>query len=67
MIVGVANGERLPCSGICSFLSITIKGEAFNIDLYIIVLERHDVVLGCSWLRTLGPIIWDFEHLSMAF
>jgi hypothetical protein len=67
MTMGVANGERLPCSGVCSSLPITIKGEAFNIDFFIIALEGHEVVLGCSWLRTLEPIIWDFKHLSMVF
>jgi hypothetical protein len=25
------------------------------------------MVLGCNWLRTLGPIIWDFSLLSMTF
>jgi hypothetical protein len=67
MAMGVANGERLPCSGVCSSLPITIKGEAFNIDFFIITLEGHEVVLDCSWLRTLGPIIWDFKHMSMVF
>jgi hypothetical protein len=57
MTVGVANEERLPCSGVCSSLPITIKGEAFNINFFIITLEGHKVGLGCSWLRTLGPII----------
>lgn len=26
-----------------------------------------DIVLGIQWLRTLGPIIWDFLKLTMAF
>lgn len=25
------------------------------------------MVLGAQWLRTLGPILWDFSELSMAF
>jgi hypothetical protein len=47
MIVGVANGECLPCNGICSSLPIAIKGEAINIDIFIITLEGHEVVLNC--------------------
>jgi hypothetical protein len=48
MTMCVANGECLPCSGICTSLPITIKGEAFNIDFFIIALEGHEVVLNCS-------------------
>jgi len=25
------------------------------------------MVLGCHWLRTLGPVLWDFERQSMSF
>ena len=24
-----------------------------------------DVVLGAQWMRTLGPILWDFAELSL--
>jgi hypothetical protein len=36
-------------------------------DFFIIALEGYEVVPGCNWLRTLGPIIWNFDLLSMAF
>jgi hypothetical protein len=26
-----------------------------------------DVVLGVEWLRTLGPVLWDFQLMTMAF
>jgi hypothetical protein len=67
MTVGVANGECLPYNNVCPSLPITIKGEAFNIGFFIIMLEGHEVVSSCSWLCLLRPIVWDFEHLSMAF
>lgn len=31
-----------------------------------ISLDCYDMVLGISFLRTLGPILWDFEDLCMA-
>jgi hypothetical protein len=67
MNVGVANDERLPCLGVCSMLSFSINDEPFYIDFLIIALEGYEVVLGCNWLRTLRPIVWDFSHLSMVF
>ena len=33
----------------------------------VIPLIGCDLVLGVQWLRTLGPIVWDFIKLSMQF
>lgn len=33
----------------------------------LIPLESCDVVLGIQWLKTLGPIKWDFTKLDMVF
>jgi hypothetical protein len=65
LTVGVANGDRVPCSDICSGVDMVIGGQSFLMDFYIIPLDGYDVVLGCEWLRTLGPIVWDFAKLSM--
>jgi hypothetical protein len=67
MTVGVPNSERLPYLGVCSALPFSINGELFCIDFFIIALEGYEVVLRCNWLRTLGPIVWDFSRFSMAF
>ncbi|CAO2152414.1 unnamed protein product [Urochloa humidicola] len=67
MTVGVANGDRIACDGICPTVPVTIGNERFSIDFYIIALGGYEMVLGCQWLRTLGPIIWDFDRLSMSF
>ncbi|KAH7571678.1 hypothetical protein JRO89_XS04G0116300 [Xanthoceras sorbifolium] len=29
--------------------------------------SRYEIVLGTQWLRTLGPILWDFAKLQMKF
>lgn len=63
----MANGERIPSAGVCTATTITIGDERFTIDIYIIPLGGYELILGCQWLRTLGPIIWDFEVKSMAF
>jgi hypothetical protein len=53
--------------GVSKVFPITIHGEAFTVDLYAIALHSYELVLGCDWLSTLGSILWDFKHLSMAF
>jgi hypothetical protein len=65
--VKVANGERLQSYDICKNTSVDIQGEIFKIDCYTLPLEGFDVILGVHWLKSLGPIIWDFAALSMAF
>lgn len=65
--VKVASGEELTSSGKCVQIQIIIQGVSVYVDLYILPLEGYDVVLGTQWLRTLGPIMWDFSKLLMAF
>jgi hypothetical protein len=65
--VGVSNGDRVPCAGICQSVAIFIDHEEFTVDLFVIQLGGFDIVLGCEWLRTLGPILWDLNVLSMEF
>jgi hypothetical protein len=35
------------------------------VDLYILPLAGCGMILGIRWLRTLGPILWDFLNLTM--
>lgn len=63
----VANGDRVPSSGVCPNLAINIHEKAFSVDLYVISLDGYDAILGYDWMRTLGPILWDLSMLSMFF
>jgi hypothetical protein len=65
--VTVANGDHVTCGGLLPQAAITIGHEAFVVDLYAIPLGGFDVVLGTRWLKTLGPIPWDFTQLCMSF
>jgi len=67
MTVGVANGDRVPCAGVCTAVPVLIGDERFSIDFFVIALGGHEMVLGCHWLRTLGPVLWDLECQSMSF
>lgn len=48
MTVGVANGERVPTSGICPATPIRIGDELFAVDIYIIPLQGYELILGCQ-------------------
>jgi len=63
--VGVANGDRVASAGLCKAVHLLIDKE-FTVDLFVIPLGGFGIVLGCDWLRTLGPILWDF-NLTMVF
>lgn len=65
--VTVVNRGRLSCIFLCAGMLLWIQGEMFVIDVFLLPLNVCDVVLGTQWLRTLGPIFWDFERLFMRF
>jgi hypothetical protein len=63
----IANGDRVACRSLARDVGICITDEIFSIDCYSIPLDTYDMVLGVMFLRTLGPILWDFDDLCMAF
>ncbi|KAK1644564.1 hypothetical protein QYE76_062369 [Lolium multiflorum] len=65
--VTVANGDRLHCHGVAQHVPLTIGDEHFVITCAGIDLGCFDFILGVDFLRTLGPILWDFDALTMTF
>jgi hypothetical protein len=65
--VTVANGDRVTCRGLLKQAAIMIDTENFLVDLHAIPLGGFDVVLGTRFLKTLGPIVWDFTTQWMSF
>ena len=65
--VTVANGDRVPCGAVARNVAMHIGQEEFAISCFGIGLGGFDLVLGVDYLRTLGPILWDFDDLCMAF
>lgn len=63
----VANGEKLISQGKCSNVQVWLNGTLFLLEFYLLSLGGYDSVLGAQWLRTLGPILWDFSKLMMSF
>jgi hypothetical protein len=48
-------------------LPLKIQKALFQIEFYVLPLAGCDIVLGIQWLRVLGPILWDFQQLTMKF
>ena len=65
--VKVANGERVTSPGVCKGTKIDIGKNTFLIDCFALGLDGFDIVLGVKWLKTLGPVSFDFGALWMAF
>jgi hypothetical protein len=60
LCVTEANGDRLPCEGVARNVPIRINLEDFSITCFGINLGCFDFILSVDYLRTLGPILWDF-------
>jgi hypothetical protein len=65
--VTVANGDRVPCSGLARDVEIKIGTDIFTINAYSIPLDCFDMVLGVSFLKPLHTVLMDFDDLVMAF
>ncbi|CAN6474425.1 unnamed protein product [Victoria cruziana] len=65
--VTVGDGTRLQSQYMCPDVDLHIQGTVFPVDLYVLAIGGVDVVLGVSWLKTLGRIEWDFANMTMTF
>ena len=63
----VGNGNELECHKLCSATSIRIQGHTFKTDLHVLPISGADVVLVIHWLKSLGPILTDYNTLTMKF
>ncbi|KAD6119714.1 hypothetical protein E3N88_10985 [Mikania micrantha] len=63
----VGSGERLPCSGIAKQVELNIQKSTVIVDLYVLPLQGWDLVLGVSWLSTLGPVITNYAAATFEF
>jgi hypothetical protein len=65
--VKVANGAKVMSGGRCQSVALRLQFNTFITNFYILTLKGYDVVLGIEWLRTLRPILWNFDSLTMQF
>jgi hypothetical protein len=63
----VGNGEELHCSHMSHDTPLVIDSTPFSVDLFVLPLSGAEIVLGVQWLRTLGPTLTDYSHLTLSF
>ena len=65
--VMVGNGDTLKCEGMCAAIPIQIQKSVFLMDFYSLPIQGAEVMLGVQWLQLLGPILLDYQKLTMEF
>ncbi|GAV62648.1 RVP_2 domain-containing protein [Cephalotus follicularis] len=65
--VFVGNGQYLECSKKCHGVNLFIQKYQFTIHMFILPIQGTDSVLGVQWLKQLGPVVTDYQALTMDF
>nr|GEV59462.1 hypothetical protein [Tanacetum cinerariifolium] len=65
--VMVGSGHFLECNSLISSTPIEINKTKFNVPIFIVPVTRADVILGLSWLSSLGTITPDFDIPQISF
>nr|XP_009631242.1 uncharacterized protein LOC104121053 [Nicotiana tomentosiformis] len=63
----VGSGQRLPCTGVVRNVKLLVQECSLILDLYVLDLNDAEVVLGVSWLATLGPVVTDYHERIFDF
>lgn len=65
--VMIGNGQHLACNRLCPNLSLTMQQFHCVVDLYVLPIAGANIVLGVQWLKMLGPVLTDYNTMSMKF
>ncbi|XP_073021562.1 uncharacterized protein [Primulina eburnea] len=61
------NGDFILCQKKVADVELELQGHRFIIDLYALPIQGVEIVLGVQWLQTLGPILQDYNKMTMEF
>jgi hypothetical protein len=60
-------GHKLEAAFMCRGFKWQLQQVIFTADVIVLPLVCCDLILGIQWLKSLGPILWDFDKLQMEF
>ncbi|CAJ2652754.1 unnamed protein product [Trifolium pratense] len=63
----VGNGEIMTAEGVIQNLALNIQGTELQVPVFLLPVAGADVILGASWLATLGPHVADYASLTLKF
>jgi hypothetical protein len=63
----VGNGQSIMAEGQIPQLTIEVQGQVMVIPVFLLPFSGADLILGSSWLATLGPHVADYSTLSLKF
>ena len=63
----VGNGQTLQAEGMIQQLPLHIQGQEVKVPVYLLQISGADVILGSTWLATLGPHVADYAALTLKF
>jgi hypothetical protein len=63
----IANGGSMKCGGSCENVCLQIDDYHLKSHMFAIDMGGCDIVLSADWLGILGPILMDFNELTMQF
>lgn len=63
----VGNGQSMNVEGVVPNLSITLQGHELTVSVFLLPVAGADMILGSSWLATLGPHVADYAALALKF
>ena len=67
LYVMVANGHKMISRYKCQGFTWRMQGHEFSVELRILQLGGCEVVLGVDWMKTVNPLIFDFNTLEVTF
>ncbi|KAK2367199.1 hypothetical protein QL285_080510 [Trifolium repens] len=63
----VGNGDIMTAEGVVRQLPLEVQGNRLEVSVFLLPVAGADVILGASWLATLGPHVADYAALTLKF